>query len=329
MSFKSRFENPPTSKPADTQLAKPDPLPTGTQRELEEMSRRKMELISTDHRSDQLITDLRSDQNRSAGDTGPAKSDNLGRQNASLANPAGPANAASLASPADLINPVSSATNTSPARLADLNIAKPINRVAVLATLKPTGGYTRLPNWILDSLPAVVDTLEQIVYIHLFRLSHGFGKDQCLVSMDKLAERTGLSRRTVQNAVNGLIKKELIERLAHNFCRGGPQGTIFRVATLAGPAGDAGLAGSSRPADIADLARNAGLASPAPFKEDLKKKVNKKKLNALIAHYALINVGKNYPISELSEDCKTACARDGLEFDPALFNQLISERSRK
>ncbi|MFY9222681.1 MAG: helix-turn-helix domain-containing protein [Blastocatellia bacterium] len=100
------------------------------------------------------------------------------------------------------------------------------------------------------------------MYIHLYRLSHGFGKDQCLVSLDKLAERTGFSKRTVQTVLQNLENKSLITKLKHSFGKGIIQGTIFRVATI------------TSLAEFASPAKNASLANSATIKDhhdDLKK----------------------------------------------------------
>jgi DNA-binding transcriptional regulator GbsR (MarR family) len=154
------------------------------------------------------------------------------------------------------------ANSASLANPASPNSAKPLEPTSILTTLTPNPGFLRLPNWILDSLPSFVDSNEQLMYIHLYRLSHGFGKDQCLVSLDKLAERTGFSKRTVQTVLQNLENKSLITKLKHNFGKGIIQGTIFRVATI------------TSLAEFASPAKNASLANSATIKDhhdDLKK----------------------------------------------------------
>lgn len=165
-------------------------------------------------------------------------------QENSLANSARPANSVELGwQIASLANSARLADNATPV------IAKPLESQAILATLTPTQGFLKLPNWILDSLPTLIDSNEQLMYIHLYRLSHGFGKDQCLVSLDKLAERTGFSKRTVQTVLQNLENKGLISKLGHNFGKGVIQGTIFRVATIAS------LAEVASPVENASLAK--------------------------------------------------------------------------
>ncbi len=167
-----------------------------------------------------------------------------------MANSARPANSVELGwQIASLANSARLADNAIPV------IAKPLESQAILATLTPTQGFLKLPNWILDSLPTLVDSNEQLMYIHLYRLSHGFGKDQCLVSLDKLAERTGFSKRTVQTVLQNLENKGLITKLGHSFGKGVIQGTIFRIADIASLA------------DIASPVENASLAKFTTIKD--------------------------------------------------------------
>ncbi len=165
------------------------------------------------------------------------------------------ANSASLANSVDLgwqfaspANSASLANFTSPTETNTPTIVKPLESQAILATLNPAQGFLKVPNWILDSLPTIINSNEQLMYIHLYRLSHGFGKNQCLASLDKLAERTGFSKRTVQTVLQSLETKGLITKIGHNFGKGIIQGTIFRVATIAS------LANSASPAETTSLA---------------------------------------------------------------------------
>jgi hypothetical protein len=181
----------------------------------------------------------------------------------------------------------------------------------IISSLKPSSGYTKIPNTIFDNLPASLTTSEQLVFLHLYRLSHGFGKEQCLISLEKLGARTGLTGRTIQTVTASLERKGLIKKLGHNLGNGKSQGIIFSMEAI-----------SSQET----ISRQEVLSSQeitSTIKEDLLKKNIKKALRAYIDHFRKIKIGKSYPISELAEDVKQACARDGVSFDPVIFGDLI------
>jgi hypothetical protein len=72
--------------------------------------------------------------------------------------------------------------------------------------------------------PYVLDTLMRdlvahsrsssafLVYVQLYGHTHGAGRDSVAISHKILAELTGLSRRSVQTALNHLIGRRLIRR---------------------------------------------------------------------------------------------------------------------
>ncbi len=107
-----------------------------------------------------------------------------------------------------------------------------IERVTELTEVK---GDLRVPNTILDSLFPTLEPAAALVYLRLFRLSHGYKQDVCVVGLQKLAAATNTSQKTVQRAIENLDQRGLIERVGTNF--GGPnKGNHFRVhlpATLA------------------------------------------------------------------------------------------------
>ena len=70
--------------------------------------------------------------------------------------------------------------------------------------------------YILDSLmPDLVGHDRQpsafVVYLMLWRSSHGQGQATVQVALRDIAEGTGLSKRAVQSAVGWLLKRRLIE----------------------------------------------------------------------------------------------------------------------
>jgi hypothetical protein len=138
------------------------------------------------------------------------------RQIASQAIPAAPANsAAEIASPAP-----------------DL-----------LASLPAVKGYLRLYYQLVDHLMPQLAPADAVVYLHLYRLSWGFGKSTCLISNPGLARRACISERSVRDVTTRLISKQLIEKLGVVTGSGKEQGIEYRVAIPAGLAEFAGAAG--------------------------------------------------------------------------------------
>lgn len=89
-------------------------------------------------------------------------------------------------------------------------------------------GELRIPNFILKGLLPVLSNSEFVVYLWLYFLSHGFGKDTCYVSAGKLAESVHLTDRTVFRALNALETHGLIRRTSRHFL-GKAGGLTFEV----------------------------------------------------------------------------------------------------
>ena len=69
--------------------------------------------------------------------------------------------------------------------------------------------------YILDSLmPDLVGHDRQpsafLVYLHLWRLTHGTNQRAAQVALQDIAEATGLSKRSVQGALSWLAKRKLV-----------------------------------------------------------------------------------------------------------------------
>ncbi|MEW6735402.1 MAG: hypothetical protein AB1489_29190 [Acidobacteriota bacterium] len=88
---------------------------------------------------------------------------------------------------------------------------------AKLAPIPNTAGHTSIPNLILDGLLPQLRMQEQVVYLRLYRLSHGFRSNTCRVGFDKLANTCNLSRREVIRSIERLEILGLIKRLGCNF----------------------------------------------------------------------------------------------------------------
>jgi biotin operon repressor len=127
-----------------------------------------------------------------------------------------------------------------------------VPNVNLLDSLPMVGGYLKLTNQIVDKLLPQLEPYEQILYLQLYRLSHGNGKAFCLISMPKLAQRTKVSERSLWRAVAELKRKGLITRGESVHGKGKEQGITFWVASPAGhdrEASPAGLAGHDEQAD--------------------------------------------------------------------------------
>ena len=94
---------------------------------------------------------------------------------------------------------------------------------------KETKGYLKVPYTYIDSVIKLLDPYEQAVYLQLFRLSWGYGKDNCCIGLPKLSERTNMSLSSVQRALTKLIIKKLVEKISWEIGKGKEQGIIYRL----------------------------------------------------------------------------------------------------
>jgi hypothetical protein len=182
---------------------------------------------------------------------------------ATLAAPAESAGAANevtegrqIASPEAVATPAKSAAH----------IARP--QPDLLAGLPQGKGYLRLYYQLLDHLLPQLSPAEAVIYLHLYRLSWGFGNSVCLISNPGLARRANISERSVRDVASRLIEKQLIEKVGEVFGAGKEQGIRYRVAI---PAGLESLAGQANSAGVAIIATNKEKA----LKENNKKGINR------------------------------------------------------
>jgi hypothetical protein len=101
----------------------------------------------------------------------------------------------------------------------------------VRSLLPDVKGHTQLPHRYTDHLPRWLSADEQAVYVQLYRLSWGWGKDTCFISNPKLAERSGVPETSMRRAVKKLISKGLVEKTDRKF-GGVEQGIEYRVFSL-------------------------------------------------------------------------------------------------
>ncbi len=165
----------------------------------------------------------------------------------SLATPARPANYESQALP--------EAGHDLQARPAtETMLEQP--KADLLASLPSVTGYLKLGNQIIDHLLPQLEPYEQLAYLQLYRLSHGNGKPNCLISMPKLAKRTKISERTLWRAVAELDRKGLVKKTATTHGKSKEQGITYWVATPASPAAQARHDSQAGHATEADNKRN-------------------------------------------------------------------------
>ena len=73
--------------------------------------------------------------------------------------------------------------------------------------------HTRIPNEVFEVVLPTLRTSEQSVLLRLYRLTWGFQKDTCQVSMGKLGKSCNLSSRQVTTCVQALEKRGFIRRV--------------------------------------------------------------------------------------------------------------------
>jgi hypothetical protein len=101
--------------------------------------------------------------------------------------------------------------------VSDVKIhAEPVRKVrdaetASHAETTPVRGHLRVPNEVLYNILPTLKPSEAIVLLRLYALSHGFQKNTCTVSLDRLASGCNLSRTQTRVCVRSLERKRLIK----------------------------------------------------------------------------------------------------------------------
>jgi hypothetical protein len=199
--------------------------------------------------------------------------------------------------------------------------------------LRSRTGYLRLPNALHDDLFPTLDPNELAVWLRLYRLSHGFGTETCLVGMPALARATRLSERTVLRTVNALCTRGLLVRLADKRTgANADRGNVYKVvlppgvvATLAGTANESGTAKLTGTAKLASnkesLKKHEKAASvaaaPAP-------NLNVYDVRKIAARFRELHHGDaSYTRERLRVDVCTALIGDGRDVSDALIDEAI------
>ena len=135
-----------------------------------------------------------------------------------------------------------------------------VDSLATLDKVAEVKGELRVPNTIIDSLLPTLEPAAALLYLRLYRLSHGYRKETCIVGLQKLASATNTSPRTVQRAIDYLERRQLILREGASF-GGKTKGIQFRVRVPGCP--DANLASVDKTATQAKMATEADLTTVA------------------------------------------------------------------
>jgi len=84
--------------------------------------------------------------------------------------------------------------------------------------------FTMVDNIFFDELAGNLSSSSQVVYLHLYRLSHGWNKPYCKVGRKTLNERTNMSKSTIKRAIKELKDGNYIQEIYWDN-----DGTIFQV----------------------------------------------------------------------------------------------------
>jgi hypothetical protein len=103
-------------------------------------------------------------------------------------------------------------------------------------SLPEKAGRLDLPHRYTDHACSLLSPDEQAVYLQLYRLSWGWGKDTCFISNPRLSERSNVPETTLRRVVKKLVAKKLAEILDRKFGSQREQGIVYRVSKLDSPA---------------------------------------------------------------------------------------------
>jgi hypothetical protein len=95
-------------------------------------------------------------------------------------------------------------------------------------------GYSKLYHSIVDDVFPQLTADEQAVYTHLYRLSWGFNNPGVIVSLPKLAERSGMSRNSAARAIARLVGRGLVTKGEPFFGKNQEQGREYRLPIPSG-----------------------------------------------------------------------------------------------
>jgi hypothetical protein len=102
----------------------------------------------------------------------------------------------------------------------------------ILASAPEIKGDSRLPHRFTDHICRLLKPDEQAVFLQLYRLSWGWGKETCFISNPRLSERSNVPLSSMKRAVIGLVSKGMIEKTGQTNGYGKEQGVEYRVPNM-------------------------------------------------------------------------------------------------
>lgn len=214
------------------------------------------------------------------------------RAAANISAPEKSAPAANISTPEEFSSPA----NISPAEIfaaPEIPTADPLKIsaaeiIAAPAIFSRPEQHTRIPNEIFEDILPTLRTSEQSILLRLYRLTWGFQKDTCHVSMGKLGKSCNLSPRQVTTCIQVLEKRRLIRRLHVDLDNKNrhERGVTFQMLLP-----QAARAKTSPPANISPAAKSSA------GEEIADNKVNTQKGNTQTQEVG-VRVGSRFTIEE-------------------------------
>lgn len=97
--------------------------------------------------------------------------------------------------------------------------------------MQPEKGYGRWLHTFWDDIAPTLKPVDVVVWGHLYRLTAGHKRTECLISMRSLARRAAVSRNTVRDAVGRLERRGLVVRVSEDTRApsNDDRGVVFRL----------------------------------------------------------------------------------------------------
>jgi len=131
-----------------------------------------------------------------------------------------------------LARPMDSPSITDRPSMTDSLSAEDTPETNFKQSLPEKAGRLDLPHRYTDHACSLLSPDEQAVYLQLYRLSWGWGKDTCFISNPRLSERSNVPETTLRRVVKKLVAKKLAEILDRKFGSQREQGIVYRVSNL-------------------------------------------------------------------------------------------------
>jgi DNA-binding Lrp family transcriptional regulator len=133
-------------------------------------------------------------------------------------SPAVESSEAEIPSPPEIFSPPAKPSPAETIAAPEISPAEPMQTSAAELITAPAifsrpEQHTRIPNEIFEDILPTLRTSEQSILLRLYRLTWGFQKDTCHVSMGKLGKACNLSARQVTTCVQVLEKRRIIRRV--------------------------------------------------------------------------------------------------------------------